>query len=128
VNGYVNDGRRSWLGFPSFNQGEPLLITAMNQVSHFNGFYQKRLDEKGDPELLSMGPYTFYHAKSQLPGWGEDFDDGQRPIKASEANVWIVYRQSAIDAPNYFVTKDLKTYTALSNFQPQKKYNWLTTE
>jgi dipeptidyl aminopeptidase/acylaminoacyl peptidase len=41
---------------------------------------------------------------------------------------WIVYRQSAIDPPNYYFTKDFKKFTALTNIHPQMDYNWLKTE
>ncbi len=42
--------------------------------------------------------------------------------------MYIVRGMSAVDAPNYFSTKDFKTLTRLSNLQPQKGYNWYTSE
>ncbi len=35
---------------------------------------------------------------------------------------------SSNEAPNYYVTTDFKKYKRLTNWQPQKAYNWLTTE
>jgi dipeptidyl aminopeptidase/acylaminoacyl peptidase len=70
-----------------------------------------------------MGPY-FFQAHAGL----DVFDEGMRPLKAADADTWIVKRQSATEAPNYFLTSDFKKYNPLTDFQPQKGYNWLTTE
>jgi dipeptidyl aminopeptidase/acylaminoacyl peptidase len=48
--------------------------------------------------------------------------------KARAANVWVVERQSATEAVNLFMTHDFRTYTPLTNVQPQRAYNWLTAE
>lgn len=40
----------------------------------------------------------------------------------------MVKRISAEEAPNYFVTKDFKTFRPISNLHPEKEYNWLTAE
>ncbi len=49
-------------------------------------------------------------------------------LKAKLADKWIVLRHSPIDAPNYFVTTNFKDYKRLTNLQPQKAYNWLSSE
>lgn len=41
---------------------------------------------------------------------------------------YIITRQSANQFPNYFITSDFKTYRPLTDFQPQRQYNWLTAE
>jgi dipeptidyl aminopeptidase/acylaminoacyl peptidase len=84
-------------------------------------------EAREDPELLIMGPYTLYRTESQKPH-DYSFDDGMQPLRAGEVNSWIVKRQTANDAPNYFFTKDFKSYLELSNLQPQTGYNWLTTQ
>jgi len=110
-----------------YSRDESVLLTGFNTLNKYNGFYRKLLDEKGNPQLLIMGPYTFYHTDSQIGGYYE-FDEGMKPLKASDANSWIVKRQTANQAPNYFFTRDFKNYTILSNLQPQADFNWLTTE
>lgn len=110
-----------------FKRREPLLLTAFNTVNKYNGFYRKVLDQKGPPELLIMGPYTFYLTDSQKPHFAS-FGDGMRPLKADDADCWIVSRAAATEAPNLFFTKDFKTYSALSDLRPQQHYNWLTAE
>lgn len=100
-----------------------LLLTAFNTLNKYNGFYLKSLVKKGDPELLTMGPYHVYVTSSQT-----NAEMNFKPLKASRSNKWIVMRQSPDDAPNFFFTTDFKNYNRLTNIQPQKKINWLTTE
>ena len=109
-----------------FKNGQTLLITAFSPVNKNNGFYQKTLGANGDPELLKMGQYTIFCQMSQLPHYML-FDRGMPPVKAGEANAWIVKMQSSSEAPNFYVTNDFKIYKRLTNFQPQLKYNWLTS-
>jgi len=98
-------------------------LTGFNQENKDNGFFKKQLDKQGDPEQLKMGPYIFCTNSGYVPD-GSDFS----PIKAKNAEMYIVRGMSAVDAPNYFSTKDFKTLTRLSNLQPQKGYNWYTSE
>jgi dienelactone hydrolase len=88
-----------------------LWLTALNKQTKYEGFYHKRLNEKGDPSLLSMKPFTFDNIR-----------------KARDTNVWIMQCQTAAITPNYFFTTDLKEYKALTNLQPQKHYNWLSAK
>lgn len=52
------------------------------------------------------------------------------PLSAGEGKNkrWIVTRESATEYPNFYVSKDLRQFTPLTNLQPQRVYNWLTTE
>jgi len=88
-----------------------LLLTAFDTASKYNGFYYKKLDRGGDPELLTMGPYIF-----------------RDPIKAKDADTWIVMRESAKESPNYYATSNFKKFLPMSSVEPEKKYNWLTSE
>lgn len=97
------------------------VLTAFDEINKNRGFYHKTLSKQGDPELRFMGPYVF----GDWEGWGAyNFP----PVKAQKSNTWLVKRMSATEAPNYFVSDDLIHYTALVNVQPQKEYNWMTTE
>jgi dipeptidyl aminopeptidase/acylaminoacyl peptidase len=112
---------------PLIKKDEPLLLTAFNERTKYNGYYQVRFDKLySNPELLYMGPCFM-----QSPGAREGLVFDKRlyhPIKASQANAWIVHRETATAAPNYFLTKDFKNYKRLTNLEPQKKYNWMTAE
>jgi dipeptidyl aminopeptidase/acylaminoacyl peptidase len=104
---------------------QSLLLTAFNTVDKFNGFYTKPLSVNGNPDMLTMGPYSYYITGSQVPSQGVGM---ARPLKAAEADVWVVERQDATEAPNLFLTRNFKQYYPLTDFQPQKAYNWLTAD
>ena len=105
------------------SEKDTVLLRAFNTQNKYSGFYHKPLRTAGNPVLLSMGPY-FYKAFE-----GRSFaDQGMEPVKAAGSHTWIIKRQTATEAPNYFVTSDFKNYKPLTNLQPHKKYNWLTTE
>lgn len=64
---------------------------------------------------------------------------GSTPVKLSEGpfNYWIkektgdyylVQRSDAAYAPNWFISKDLRTFQQITDIQPQQRYNWYTTE
>jgi len=101
--------------------GEALLLTAFDRRSKDNGWFRKRLGDKGDPERLSMGPYIYELI--------DDHDDqGEPPIKARVADAYLVRRMSATESSNLFYTRDFRTFHRLSDIHPERDYNWLTTE
>jgi dipeptidyl aminopeptidase/acylaminoacyl peptidase len=104
----------------SFIGKDTLLLSAFNTKTKVHGFYRKVMGLNGDPELLSMGLYY-------MQGLRDGFN-GVYPLKAGGTDTWIVNRQSATEAPNYYMTRDFKTFNQLTNQQPHKKYNWLTAE
>lgn len=108
-----------------YNSKDPFLLTAFNTESKNNGFYILNLAKRSNPDSLIMGPWNFYTISSQTNG---ESIGNMVPLKARNANVWIFKRQTAIDAPNYCSLVNFKTCYQLTNIQPQKNYNWLTTE
>ncbi|MEP7376783.1 MAG: prolyl oligopeptidase family serine peptidase [Chitinophagaceae bacterium] len=109
---------------PFFNDSQTLLLRAFNNHNKWNGFYKKMITAVGDPELLNMEPALF----SAFQYTVHSINGGMIPLKAAEAKVWIVKKETAKNAPNYFVTADFKTYKRISNLEPEKSYNWLTSE
>jgi dipeptidyl aminopeptidase/acylaminoacyl peptidase len=100
---------------------EPFYLRAVNVLTKDWGFYLGDRTGKREPQKLNMGPYTYN-------GWS-GHDSYFPPVKkADNAAVYLVTRCSATDAPNYFFTKDFKTFRQLTDFQPQKSYNWFTSE
>jgi dienelactone hydrolase len=106
----------------TINNNERLLLSAFNRTNKDNGFYSKVLGKTEDPELLTMGPFV-YNAPDNDPHL-----HGDVPLKARDAECYLVRRMSATQSPNYFYTTDFKTFEPLSDLQPEKDYNWLTTE
>lgn len=108
--------------------GEEVLLSAYSKQNRFNGFYRLKVGQQGDPEKLFMGPYCLEQGSPSFEMSGDDFDRGMAPLKATASDRWIVKRQSAVEAPNYFVTTDFKSYQPITTLQSQKNYNWLTGE
>ncbi|WP_170302672.1 prolyl oligopeptidase family serine peptidase [Chitinophaga oryziterrae] len=106
-------------------KGGSLILSAFNLDSKENGFYSIDADKKKNPLQLSMGNHLDYvdliSPNSQLL---YDF----LPVKARDTNAYIIRRSSVTDAPNFFYTKDFKDYIQISHNQPQKEYNWMTSE
>jgi dipeptidyl aminopeptidase/acylaminoacyl peptidase len=98
---------------------ERLIISAFDLLNKNNGFFSKYEGEKGDPQLLTMGPFLYNLSWEFI---------GEAPRKARNANAWILTRQTANESPNYFFTTDFKNFTQLSSSYPEKDYNWLKAE
>jgi dienelactone hydrolase len=97
---------------------ENLTFIVYDRNTNENGYYEKKLGSNESPKLLTKGKYVYYISDGI----------GQRPIKAHDANVYILTRQTASESPNFFVTTDFKKISRLSNVHPEINYNWLTTE
>lgn len=105
------------------NNLKTIYLDAFDTETKENGFFEKDINKIGDPTYLSMGPYIYCTNTGYVPN-GSDFV----PIKAKKGNEFIVRRMSASEAPNYFSTKNFKTFIRVSDSHPQKQYNWYTTE
>lgn len=88
-----------------------ILLSSFDTKNKYTGIYRLYLKKKPEFKPLIQGPWTLLYV-----------------TKAANNNAWIFRRETATDAPNYYLSYDLKIYKPLSNLQPQKKYNWLTTE
>ncbi|HEX4851082.1 MAG TPA: hypothetical protein VFV08_09765, partial [Puia sp.] len=106
---------------------ESLILQTYNTSNKQNGFYKKVIGKVGNPQLLSMGNYfTNLIGGCQDVNLSNEFEP--RPAKAKNVNYWIVQRQSASEATNYFETADFVNFKQLTNVQPQKNYQWLSQE
>lgn len=108
----------------TFSYNERLILNAFNSQSKDNGYFAKTLSQTGDPELLSMGPYIYNIPNNPYIPDGSNF----APVKALQADVYLVRRMSAKEAPNNFITTDFKTFTPLSDVHPERNFNWLRAD
>ena len=104
-----------------FDKNNVGVVIAFNSISKDNGFYRVEKDHR-DPEYLYMGSYIFY-----MPFYGAQ-SNGMKPLKAADAHTFIVRRESAYEYPNFFITKDFRTFGNVSNYFPERKYQWLKSE
>ena len=104
---------------------ETLLLTALDVTTKMNGFFKLPLATGGRLEKLVLeprqyyiedGPTNFYQAPMHVPE------------KAEHSDTYLVQRQSATESPNLYLTHDFKQFRALTDENPQRKYNWYTTE
>lgn len=95
----------------SFNKNGEIILSAFNEQTKASGFYKIKFGEKKDPELLTMGAFTYKEIE-----------------KAEDKNIWIVKRMSATEAPNFFSTSDFKDFKALTDVRPERKFKWFSTE
>ncbi|MEP7372304.1 MAG: prolyl oligopeptidase family serine peptidase [Chitinophagaceae bacterium] len=94
-----------------FSVTNEVLLSAFNQKTKQNGFYKTILNGKGKLEKLIFTD----HAYSFLP------------IKAQNANAWLVRRENAEESPNYFFTSNFNRLHQLSNVYPERNYRWLNS-
>jgi dipeptidyl aminopeptidase/acylaminoacyl peptidase len=109
-NGKLNsiDGRNS------------LVVISYNKVNKLNGFYRIILGKQRNPEILTEQQCIYYN-----PVTGNGF----KPIKAKLTDVYLVAKMTSSEPPNYYVTRDFKSFKKLSNVSsPNKSYNWVTTD
>ena len=93
------------------NADENILLRTQDKTSKYGGFYSKKVNEAGNPVLLTDGPYSFGN-----------------PVKAKDAEKYIVPR-SNISKSELYASGDLKNLTPLTDIAAQQKdYNWLTAE
>jgi len=116
---WADEGSR--LGDTVLRSGPPLVLSAFNMINKDRGFYSKALEASGDPDSCVMGPFVF----GQWEGHGTY---NYPPLKAKEADTYLMSRMSTGEAPNYWITRDCKHFKTLTDVQPQKDYNWMKTE
>lgn len=109
--------------------GNSLLLTAFNTLTKENGFYLCSPGKDLNISKLIMENSCIYRTQAQSSGSGVELNLNYpfKPIKAKEANVFIVRKMTSEHSPNYFLTDDFKNYKSLSEVYPERKYNWLTT-
>jgi hypothetical protein len=100
--------------------GAEVVLSAFNEDTKDNGFYRQKLIRAQSPKLLTMGRYV-YIAPGQIVG-------GEYPQKSLDKEIYLVWRMSTRESPNYFWTRDFKQFTEVSHIYPERGYQWHTSE
>jgi dipeptidyl aminopeptidase/acylaminoacyl peptidase len=103
-------------------KAKTLLVNGYNWHTKDNGFYRINLEKPGDPVVLTMGPFLYENKAAPI------MTSGRSPIKAGNAERYIVQRMSETEFPNLYSTTDFKKFIPLTNLHPEKSVNWFTTE
>lgn len=110
-----------------FKSNDTVLLSVFNPANKFNGLYLLNLTSGKRVSNPVMGPWSIYYSH-ESSGVLVYLNSLLKPIKAKNANCWILRRESANESPNYFLTTDFKKLKPLTNLQPQAKYNWVRSE
>jgi dipeptidyl aminopeptidase/acylaminoacyl peptidase len=111
-------GRKNGITFyllkETFKRGK--LLSAYNHQDKSWGFYSLKSFNGDIPQKLSMGPYYF--------GGSDAF----RLVKAKDADVYVLSRETVKESTNLFVTRDFKRFERISNHRPELAYNWMDAD
>jgi dienelactone hydrolase len=111
-----------------FQIDDTLLLSVFDPIKKYNGLYQVSLSSAKAISEPVTGPYSIFYRRDVNHAASQFFNDLQVPLKARDTSLWIEKRESAVEAPNYFVTSDFRQYKQLTAVEPHKTYNWLTAE
>lgn len=98
-------------------------LRALDSQTKDNGFYKLDWGIGKDPQRLVMGRYLFC-----LPFNLSAERGGADPVKAIDDDSYLVRRESVSEYPNYFFTRDFKTFRRISTIVPESEYNWISSE
>lgn len=109
----------------SFNKNETVILMGFNEKNKNMSFYKKTWSNNSSPVKLSEGPYIYQYNFYPFPVRYIYFPP---IIKAKDKDIYVLQRMSSTEYPNLFLTNDFITFQQASDLQPQKTFNWLTTE
>ncbi|SHN45468.1 prolyl oligopeptidase family serine peptidase [Chitinophaga sp. CF418] len=98
-----------------------LLLSAFNLQNKNFAFYEADVENPEDFRLISDG-------KRYTGSINDIYTALYKPDFMSTDGGYLVRWENADQYPNYFFSKDLKTFKQLSDFQPQRAFNWLSAE
>jgi len=108
---------RAGYGNISFSEKGLLKVILYDWENGNNGFAEIAHNTPSRFRILSNDPVLYF--------WGFT---GKAIQKADKAEMYLLTKESAQNAPNLVVSPDLKTFNVLSNIHPESDYNWLTSE
>jgi len=106
---------------------DKFILSAFNLKTKESGFFALEL-KTGNLRKLIMSPKAYYFP---LPDDNSDFSgfhDLFLPIKAKNAEMYLLKPMSVLEFPNIQVTRNFSNFTSVTNLAPQTDYNWYTNE
>ena len=110
----------------SISKADTIFLSAFDQDQQNDGFFKLILAKKGLSKL-TLSSFCYTCDASFGPG-GIPRNFSKNIVKARQTNNCLVTRMSATAYPNLYVTSDFRDFKPLTEFHPQKAYNWYTTE
>jgi dipeptidyl aminopeptidase/acylaminoacyl peptidase len=105
-----------------------IILTGINIKTKDNGFFRISSTGKSEPKLLTFGnnAYYFYTDGQNIAVTTEKYTT--LPVKAKNAETYVLHRMNAGSYPNLLVTHDFQNYTPITSLVPQNNYNWYSNE
>jgi dienelactone hydrolase len=110
VSWYENQYYRYEIATAEITKGEPV-------VNEMWPFTEQPFTKWPFTKLPFTGPYLYYYPKYPL--------DQYKPVKARDTTLYLVQRMSDRESPNLFTTSDFKSFRRITDFSPEKSYNWM---
>lgn len=97
----------------SFNRSAEMYLFAFNEENKQSGIFKTKISSAKNPELLQMGDFYGY----------------KNLVKAKNAEVYSYTKETYQQAPNVYISDNLKAENRISEINPQQsQYNWGSTE
>jgi len=104
-------------------QQSNIILKSSNYKNKDNDFYSiSLLKNVKDPKRLTDGGWAY-----EATVLKNSIFNGTISLKKSK-DAYLFVKGNVNHAPNYFVTKDFKAITPISNVTPERSFNWLTNE
>jgi dipeptidyl aminopeptidase/acylaminoacyl peptidase len=115
---------------PAFINGKEFLAWAFDNKTKQNGFWKITPGRQQYPVKCVMDNHAYFFSPTAPILYENDGENvtSYKPVKAKNAEIYIIRRMNSTEAPNLFYTSDFKSYLPITNINQQKNYNWLTTE
>jgi dipeptidyl aminopeptidase/acylaminoacyl peptidase len=107
----------------SVSKQSDIVVCAFDETTKANGFFRTSLSGGKQPVQLAMSNSVYY--------FPSNFSFAQFSTfirKAQNKSVCLLMHESATESPNYVVTSDFKSFVKITDINPQRKFNWLTSE
>jgi dienelactone hydrolase len=106
---------------PGCLDNECRILSAFDLTNKDDGYYRIASRSGSDPDMQTMGPYAYFPFlwEAPLP---------TPPMKARDADVYLLPRESATSSRNYFWTRDFRSFTPVSDVRLERGYTWPTAE
>jgi len=108
------------------HKGDTLILAGFSFTTKENGFFALIFDGRHNFETLRMEPRMYYYEFPSQGILGSFYP--LLPMKAKFADKYIVERMSATEYPNLYLSDDLRVFHNVTDLQPQRQFNWYTTE
>lgn len=109
-----------------------MLLLGQDEYSKNQGLYLLKKGEKPELQKETYGAYTYQIINRSPSGKfvNPEFEMAPvgMPLKAEASSRYIVYRGSIASPPNIYTTTGFNHLKAITDYQPQRKVNWMTSE